>query len=222
METLDITLIVDDPAEAPSLAQALAACGCRAHALVRNGAPPSPHEPGRPLLLAVGAQAAGVAAWIRDLRASQPATPLCVLFDDADDTAQVVALEMGADAVLVRPVSAHRLTAQLRALARRDPGGAAGGVELVPGAREARLDGRALELTDSEYDLLRLLSRHPGRPINRDVIKREIRGLPYDVRDRSIDLVVVRLRRKLGDDPRRPRYIRTVRGVGYMFMTPAR
>ncbi len=82
--------------------------------------------------------------------------------------------------------------------------------------REVFLDGRHIPMTDAEYDLLALLAARPGRIVTRDEISQELRGIPHDGLNRAIDLRVARLRRKLADDPQRPRCIRAVRGQGYL------
>ncbi len=97
---------------------------------------------------------------------------------------------------------------------------AVNGLQVDAGMRTATLDGHDLALTDAEFDLLLVLMLHAGRLVTRDELSRHLRGLPYNGRDRSIDLRVVRLRQKLGDDARRPRFIRNVRGEGYLLLLP--
>jgi DNA-binding response OmpR family regulator len=97
---------------------------------------------------------------------------------------------------------------------------AANGLQVDAGERTATLNGRDLALTDAEFDLLAILLLHAGRLVTRDELSLRLRGLPYDGRDRTIDLRVVRLRQKLGDDARRPRFIRSVRGEGYLLRLP--
>jgi two-component system response regulator RstA len=92
-----------------------------------------------------------------------------------------------------------------------------GNIELNLATRSARLRGASLPLSGAEFELLSLLARNRGRILSRDRILEEIRGLDWDCFDRSIDVLVSRLRQKLGDDPRKPTYIRTVRGAGYLF-----
>ena len=85
-------------------------------------------------------------------------------------------------------------------------------------ARGVRLAGEDLVLTTAEFDLLALLVRNRGRVLTRDRILEETRGLDWEAFDRSIDVLVSRLRQKLGDDPKKPAFIRTMRGTGYMFI----
>jgi DNA-binding response OmpR family regulator len=92
------------------------------------------------------------------------------------------------------------------------------GLQVDAGTRAATLDGRDLHLTDAEFDLLQFLAFNAGRLVTREELSRHLRGLPYDGLDRSVDLRVVRLRQKLGDDARRPRFIRSVRGEGYLLL----
>jgi len=82
--------------------------------------------------------------------------------------------------------------------------------------RSVEIDGVALDLTTAEFDLLHLLAKHAGKTLSRDDISQEIHGIRYDGVDRSIDLRISRLRRKLGDDSAKPHRIKSVRGVGYM------
>lgn len=141
-----------------------------------------------------------------------------------DEIDEVVGLELGADDYIPKPIRARALVARLRALMRRaEPRAPASTLAVGPLAvhatrREARMNGALLELTDAEFDLLVVLARHAGAVLDRDTIYRELRGVPYDGVDRSIDLRVSRLRRKLGDDP--PRLIKAVRGVGYLMVAP--
>jgi DNA-binding response OmpR family regulator len=85
-------------------------------------------------------------------------------------------------------------------------------------AVSARLNGQLLSLTPAEFELLGLLVRNRGRVLSRDRIIDETRGIDWDAYDRSVDVLISRLRQKLGDDPRQPTFIRTMRGIGYMFI----
>jgi two-component system, OmpR family, response regulator RstA len=224
MSCLEIFLVVDEPESTRTLRRDLESHGCRIETRIREKTDPGSlaRNPSPLVLLSVETQAAGALGWCRDLKMAMPDCRLCVIFDRRDETQLIVALEMGADAVLVQPVSPRYLTAQLNSLARnaarqsvRSP---AFDLRIRENSRDAVLSGRVLDLTDAEFDLLHLLLRHRGRILSREIIRREIRGLPHDSRDRSIDLNVVRLRRKMGDDAQSPRFIKTVRGQGYMLM----
>ena len=91
-----------------------------------------------------------------------------------------------------------------------------GPIQLHFGTREARLDDKFLPLTQFEFELLAVLARGAGRVLSRDYLMETLRGTEFDVFDRSIDVHVSRLRYKLGDDSKQPRFIKTVRGVGYV------
>ncbi len=141
-----------------------------------------------------------------------------------EDYDELLGLELGADDYIRKPVEPRLLLARIHTVlrrldGRRDHGGEAitvGDLRVDPASRQALIDGRMLELSTAEFDLLALLARHAGSILSRDDILRHTRGLDYDGADRSIDLRVSRLRRKLGDDPRSPRHIKTVRGRGYL------
>lgn len=150
--------------------------------------------------------------------------PIVMLTARGDVMDRIVGLEMGADDYLPKPFEPRELVARLQAVLRRGAP-AAGDDSLRLGALEvswatcsARLDGRPLALTTAEFELLGLLVRHRGRVLSRERILDETRGIDWEAYDRSIDVLVSRLRHKLGDDPRQPVFIRTVRGTGYSFI----
>jgi DNA-binding response OmpR family regulator len=153
------------------------------------------------------------------------ALPIVMLTARGDVTDRIVGLELGADDYLPKPFEPRELVARLQAVLRR--GGRATGDEGVVRAgdlevdlrtRTARRAGRDLALTTAELDLLALLVRQPGRVLSRERILEATRGVGWEAYDRSIDVLMSRLRQKLGDDARRPTLIRTVRGVGYCFI----
>jgi DNA-binding response OmpR family regulator len=137
---------------------------------------------------------------------------------------RIVGLELGADDYLPKPFEPRELVARLQAVLRRGTRSETGEtvkvgpLEIQWDARTTRLDGRPLELTTAEFELLSLLVRNRGRVLTRDRILEATRGLDWESYDRSIDVLVSRLRQKLGDDPRRPVFIKTVRGLGYRFI----
>ncbi len=163
-------------------------------------------------------------------RYSGPILMLSALGDEVDE---VVGLEIGADDYVAKPASPRKLLARVRSLLRRIPassGESAAGPEPVivigelvvdPGRRTASLGGQDLDLTTAEFDLIWLLARHAGEPMEREAIYRQLRGIEWDGLDRSIDLRVLRLRKKLGDDAGHPRWIKSVRGVGYLLVREA-
>jgi len=145
------------------------------------------------------------------------------------DSDEVVGLDVGADDYVVKPFSPRELMARIRALlrgrrldAQRDEAVLeADGLRVDPNAVEVRLDGAALELTPFEFRLLIGLMRRPGRVFSRDDLIDAIHG--HDdpgIIDRTIDVHMGRLRRKLGDDATDPRFIGTVRTIGYKFIPP--
>jgi DNA-binding response OmpR family regulator len=150
--------------------------------------------------------------------------PIVMLTARGQDEDRIVGLELGADDYLPKPFEPRELVARLQAVLRR---GAApdeerpvrlGALEVWWETRRVRLDGGALQLTTAEFELLRLLVKSRGRVLTRERILEATRGLDWEAFDRSVDVLVSRLRQKLGDDPRRPTFIRTVRGVGYRFV----
>jgi len=158
------------------------------------------------------------------------AGPILFLTARTEDVDHVVGLELGADDYVVKPVEPRVLLARVRALMRRThpgPGPPPAEGELAVGAlrvdrarREARLAGRLLPLSTAEFDLLWTLAARAGEVLDREALLGALRGIGYDGLDRSIDMRVSKLRQKLGDDPDRPQWIRTVRGVGYLFAPP--
>ena len=149
--------------------------------------------------------------------------PIIMLTARGDVVDRIVGLELGADDYLPKPFEPRELVARIQAVLRRGTDEATdrvrtGSVEVNWATRTASLNGRALDLTTAELELLGFLMRHRGRVLNRERIIEGTHGINWEAYDRSIDVLVSRLRQKLGDDPRRPAYIRTVRGVGYSFI----
>jgi DNA-binding response OmpR family regulator len=153
--------------------------------------------------------------------------PILMLTALGDEVDEVVGLEIGADDYVAKPASPRKVLARVRSLLRRvpaatevavgpDPVVTVGELVVDPGRRTASVAGRELDLTTAEFDLLWLLARHAGETLEREAIYRELRGIEWDGQDRSIDLRVLRLRKKLGDDAAHPRFIKSVRGVGYL------
>jgi len=150
--------------------------------------------------------------------------PIIVLTARGEEADRVMGLEMGADDYLSKPFSPRELLARIRAVTRRAKGRAGprnevltvGGLQIDPAARRATLHGEEVPLTGYEFDLLRALAERAGRILSREQLMEMVRGSAEEAFDRSIDVHVSRLRQKLGDDPKRPRLIKTVRGVGYL------
>ena len=161
----------------------------------------------------------------RELRAVTD-LPILMLTARGDLPDRVLGLELGADDYLPKPFEPRELVARVEATLRRSrsqPAARAGklaasGLELDLETRRVTLDGSEVELTTAELELLRVLLESRGRVLTRDGILHCLRGLEADVYDRSVDMLVSRLRKKLGDDTRSPRFIKTVRGSGYQFV----
>lgn len=169
----------------------------------------------------------------RALRADKAtaAIPIIMVTARADEADRIVGLEIGADDYLPKTFSTRELLARLRAVTRRTTRAPASaedpqaelviaGLRIHPGARTAALGDRPLVLTPVEFELLLALARAKGRVKTRDHLLEEIRDRDYEVFDRSIDVHISALRKKLGDDPKTPRFIRTVRAAGYLLIDP--
>jgi two-component system, OmpR family, response regulator len=168
----------------------------------------------------------------RELRApGQPHMPIVMLTARSDEADRILGLELGADDYLTKPFAARELLARIRSVLRRTrmlpPNMAVheparwlvfGDWRLDTTARHL-LDasGAAVALSGAEYRLLRVLLSHPNRVLTRDQLLNLTQGRDAEVFDRSIDLLVSRLRQRLGDGVREPRYIKTVRNEGYVF-----
>src|SRR4051794_10711703 len=140
-----------------------------------------------------------------------------------DEVDKLIGLSVGADDYVTKPFSPPELVARARAILRRPPAGAPaevhaprnGQLDGDPAAREAKLDGAVIELTRIEFDLLDALSERPRRALTRGQLLERVWGPNWFGDDHLVDVHVSKLRQKLGDDARAPRFIRTVRGVGY-------
>jgi two-component system, OmpR family, response regulator RegX3 len=153
-------------------------------------------------------------------------TPVVMLTARGEELERVLGLELGADDYVTKPFSSAELAARVRAVLRRAEAPAAdaetavleaGEVRMELERHEASLDGTPLELTVKEYELLRMLLEHAGRVVTREQLIREVWDTSWFGSTKTLDVHVSALRRKLGDDPASPRYIRTVRGVGFRF-----
>ena len=161
--------------------------------------------------------------------------PVLMLTARGDEADQIVGLELGADDYLPKGSSTRQLLARLHAITRRAAAAVTGAaadavappkeivvadLRISPEARKVTLGANTLGLTPGEFDILLSLARAKGRVKTRDHLLAEIREREYEVFDRAIDVQVSALRRKLGDDPKNPRFIRTVRSAGYMLVDP--
>ena len=160
---------------------------------------------------------------VRRLR-TKHSLPVIMLTAKGDETDRVVGLELGADDYLGKPFSPRELLARLRAVLRRaqpDAVAAAftvGDLRLDVANREARLGDVRLDLTGVEFDLLLALARRAGRVITREALLATAGRDDGSVSERTVDVHISHLRQKLGDDPRNPRRIKTLRGVGYVLV----
>ena len=153
--------------------------------------------------------------------------PVLMLTARGDEADRIVGLEIGADDYLPKTLSTRELLARLRAVTRRTTRTALPASEIVVGRLRVNLDSHTaalgdqpLTLTPVEFDLLASLAGACGRVKTREALLEEIRERSYEVFDRSIDVHISALRKKLGDDPKEPRFIKTVRATGYMLINP--
>lgn len=150
--------------------------------------------------------------------------PVIMLTARGDLTDRVVGLEIGADDYLPKPFEPRELVARIQTVLRRTGGRpspsklAFGALEIDLKRHQVVLEGRALELTSTEFQLLSLFAQNPGEVLSRDRIMEEVAGIEWESFNRSIDVLVSRLRQKLGEDPKHPTYLKTVWGSGYMFL----
>jgi len=186
-----------------------------------------------------GENGLSLARWMREAHAR---VGLVMLTTASDTVDRVVGLELGADDYVPKPFEMRELLARVRAVLRRaettaaapaaaasDPAAATPSRRVAFGAclldlDERRLlgaDARDIDISAAEFDLLALFARHPNRPLNRDQIMEQAHNRGWDVFDRSIDLRIMRLRRKIERNPDKPEVLKTVRGMGYVFVPGA-
>jgi len=151
--------------------------------------------------------------------------PILMLTARGDENDELLGLESGADDYMSKPVSPQLLLARIKTLLRRsrrfdntDQQLHLGDISIDANRRTVYSEDKPLELTTAEFDLLWLLASHAGEILTRDQISHSLRGHEWDGAERSIDLSVSRLRKKLGDDGRNPERIRSIRGTGYLWV----
>ncbi len=231
MDAPDHILIVDDDAEIRSLlGQYLVKNGLRATAVADGRAMWQALDAGRIDLVVLDLMLPGDdgLTLCRNLRAKSD-VPVIMLTARGEETDRIVGLEMGADDYLAKPFSARELLARIKAILRRarslpdnlQPDSARRlrfGEWVLDTAQRQLVSaaGVVTALSGAEYRLLRIFLGHPNRVLNRDQLVDLTQGKEADPLDRSIDVQVSRLRHRLGDDPRDPRLIKTVRGEGYV------
>lgn len=151
--------------------------------------------------------------------------PILMLTARGDEMDRIVGLELGADDYLPKPFNPRELLARLRAILRRHRRSGAdrsaslhfGRLEIDRAARATRLDGEPRSLTSYQFDLLCVLAENAGRVLSRESLMDSVKGEPLEAFDRSIDVHISRIRAAIEDDPKHPRRVLTVRGVGYVF-----
>src|SRR5262249_29587667 len=169
-----------------------------------------------------------IARWLRENSARIGIIMVTAASDTVD---RVVGLETGADDYIAKPFDPRELLARVKSVLRRAAGGASPtpGPRVLMGCRVLDLEKRVLvdpangmeeTLTASEFDLLKIFAEHPNKPLQRDWLLEVTAHRESEPFDRAIDLRITRLRRKIESDPAHPDAIRTVRGVGYMFVPP--
>jgi len=168
---------------------------------------------------------------LRRLR-STSRIPVLLLTARGEDVDRIVGLEIGADDYLPKPFNPRELVARIRAILRRTQTGEearhepipeivrVGEIELDPATRTVRQNGKPLELTSVEFNLLHVLLREAGRVVTREHLVDAVLSRKFSPFDRSIDMHVSKVRKKLGDSETGPDHIKTVRGVGYIFARP--
>ena len=151
--------------------------------------------------------------------------PVIMLTARGDVSDRIHGLETGADDYMPKPYDVRELWTRIQAVLRRAKTQfGSGGVYSFDGlvvdanTQSVTLDGEPLDLTTAEFEMLKLFAENPQEPLDRDFMMEKTRGIPWESFNRSVDVVVSRLRQKLGDDPRHPRFLKTIWGTGYMFI----
>jgi two-component system OmpR family response regulator/two-component system phosphate regulon response regulator OmpR len=225
-----IYVVDDDSGIRDLLAEYLAAQGFEVACAEGGAALDALLEKARPDLLVLDLMMPGEdgLSIARRLKGQAGAPPVIMLSAKGEDIDRIIGLEVGADDYLAKPFNPRELLARIRAVMRR-------GISLTAAADEplrvvefgpykVNLDAHSLsrgedeiELTSGEFSLLEIFVAHPNRALSRDWLMDQLRGFERDPFDRSIDVRVNRLRKKIEEDPASPRYIRTVWGQGYLF-----
>ena len=155
--------------------------------------------------------------------------PIIMLTARTDESDKLVGLELGADDYITKPFSPKELVARVRSVLRRSEAAKSpsdvirvGDVELDLPSMRLRIGARAIELTQTEFQLLATMARQPGRVFSRAQLLNAVHGVAFESYERAIDAHVKNLRRKIEPDPHNPRYLLTVFGVGYRFADPRR
>ncbi|MCF2949137.1 response regulator [Paraglaciecola aquimarina] len=158
--------------------------------------------------------------------------PILMMTARDQETDEVLGLELGADDYVTKPVKPQVLLSRIKALLRRTELNQVASIEQADGlnfgqlsldltGRSVRFAGKVVAISSNEFDVLRLLAKAAGQVVSRQALVTELRGIEYDGFDRSMDILVSRLRKKLGDDAQNPYRIKTVWGKGYLFVSDA-
>lgn len=160
----------------------------------------------------------------REIR-KEHSIPVILLTARGDVTDRIVGLELGADDYLPKPFEPRELVARIQTILRRSslatvtqPVLRSGRFEIYPEKQIIKLDGKDLDLSTFEFEALKLFIQRKGRVLSRDNIMDSLRGVDWSAFDRSIDILISRLRHKLNDDPKKPEFIKTIWGSGYKFI----
>ena len=220
---ITVLLVEDDPAISEPLARALGREGyeVRAHGTGRGAL--AEVDGADLVVLDLGLPDMDGLDVAREIRSSGRVVPILILTARTDEVDMVVGLDAGADDYVTKPFRLAELLARVRALLRRTGGESAEGdlvaqdVRVDVSAHRAFVADRELQLTAKEFDLLRVLVREAGSVVERETLMREVWGSDPTGSTKTLDMHVSWLRRKLGDDASAPRYISTVRGMGFRF-----
>jgi two-component system, OmpR family, KDP operon response regulator KdpE len=222
-----VTVIEDDPAIRTTLRSSLTELGhtVRVAGTAAEGLLHVADTPGDVIVLDLGLPDVDGQDALKMLRGVTNA-PVIVATARDDEREIVRALDAGADEYIVKPFSAAQLDARIRAILRRTNTGSAadkvvvGGLVIDHARRAATLDGRPLELSRKEYDLLHYLAARSGAVVTKRELLTEVWHQPYGGADRTVDVHLSWLRRKLGETASEPRYLRVLRGVGAQLIAP--
>ncbi|MDT3767329.1 response regulator transcription factor [Gleimia hominis] len=218
-----VLLVEDDTAIAEPLTRALSREGYEVRAHETGGAALKEAARSDLIVLDLGLPDMDGLDVARQVRAEGLSTPILILTARADEVDMVVGLDAGADDYVTKPFRLAELLARVRALLRRASGEDHEGdliaqdVRVDVNAHRAFLGDEELQLTVKEFELLRVLVREAGNVVGRETLMREVWGSDPTGSTKTLDMHVSWLRRKLGDDAMRPRYISTVRGMGFRF-----
>lgn len=153
------------------------------------------------------------------------AIPIIMLTARGEVTDKVVGLELGADDYVPKPFEPRELVARIQSVLRRSksekndsPLLKFGGLQVNFETHEVTIEGELIELTSTEFELLSLFVKNPGKVLSRDQIMEWVSGIEWESFNRSVDVLVSRLRQKLKDDPKHPIYLKTIWGTGYLFL----